>query len=175
MRLISFITVKILITALIATVSASCVATSRLGVAEISDQNGRPCFSIPLDVETTDGLPLYTLAVTDIKFLDGGRTLPPEHWHFVATDLTSPPQLSPNECILYGNAPPLTRQRSLKSLQLFHPYIVSVGAKPKHSNLSAYTAEFCITLDDAGKKKVQVISSDRRLGDKRYDVCAKPQ
>lgn len=164
---------RLLITVAITLNSASCVATSRIGTAEVSDQNGQPCFSIPSNAETMEGLPLITLAVTDINLLDGGRKLPPESWHFVATNLGAPPKLFPDKCVRYGEAPPATRQRTLKPLELFHPYIVSVGARPKDSNLSAYTAEFCITMDETGRRKIQVISSDRRLGEQRYQVCTK--
>jgi len=156
-------------------VSSSCAATSRLGIAEISESNGLPCFSVPLDAETKNGLPLHALVVKEIKSADRGQTLQGELWHFAAADPTSPTQLRPEKCIRYGEAPAGTVQRTLKPLQSFHPYAVAVAARPENSNVIAYSAEFCIKSDSAGKIAIQVISPDKRSGDKRYDVCARPR
>lgn len=154
--------------------ASSSSAYSRMGTAQISDVNGLPCFSIPLDYETEDGVSFYSLYVSELTSPDHGRTLPPMLWSISARDATSPPQLLPPACIPYGQTPPDTVQRTLQPLSLFRPYYVAVRAWRKKTSLVAYTAEFCITADIEGKLKARVIPQDQRLGPQRYDVCKKP-
>ena len=157
----------------LAMICSLCIAASRMGTAEVSDKNGMPCFALPSDPETRDGLPLYVLAVTEVKSVDGMKTPPEELWYFTAADFKMPPQLRPTDCIRYGETPASTLQRTLKPLQPFHPYSVSIVAREKSSSMLAYVAEFCVKPDHMGRTTVQIISSVRSEGDKRYGVCAR--
>lgn len=162
---------QLLFAVAMAMICSSCIATSRMGAAEVSDRNGAPCFALPSDAQTRDGLPLYVLAVTAVKSVNGMKTQPEELWHFTAADFESPPQLRPTDCNPCGEAPASRLQRTLEPLQPFHPYSVSIVARKKSSSMLAYGAEFCIKPDHMGKVTVQMISSDRSEGDKRYGVC----
>ena len=160
---------------ILALASSSCVATSRMGMVEVSDVGGKPCFTVPTELETQNGIPLYGLIVSELTLRDRGNILPVELWRFGATDVKSPPLIYPKQCVQYGQTPQQTTQKTLKSLELFHPYAVSIRAKGTNTSVIAYAAEFCLTADQTGKTQVLTISADRRQGDERYKVCAPSQ
>ena len=152
----------------------SSMATSRLGTAVVTESQGLPCFSIPENAETHQGLPLRGIAVTELPTGDW-KKLPAELWHFVGADPSSHRVLMPKDCIRYGAAPDASIQRSFKPLEPFRVYHVNVNARTDDSGMIGYVAKFCVKPDSSGKMSVQTISPDERGGDKRYDVCAKPR
>lgn len=151
----------------------SSMATSRLGTAVVTESNGVPCFSIPANEETRQGLPLRGIVVSESQTGDWNK-LPPELWHFMAADPASRPQLLPTTCIRYGEAPAASVQRTFKPLEPYRVYHVMVNARSDDSGMIGYVAKFCIKPDAARKITVQAISPDERGGDKRYEVCARP-
>lgn len=157
--------------ALICSSQTSAMATSRMGWAVVTELNGRPCFSIQENDETRGGLPLDGIVVEETLSAVAGK-YPAEVWHFTTTDLSPKTILLPTACVRYGDAPPNTTQRTLKQLELFKIYSVSVIARPENSNIIAYRAEFCIQSDNHGKITVQQISNGERGGKQRYEVCA---
>lgn len=70
---------------------------SRMGTAVITDSEGIPCFSIPDDVETSRGLPLQGISVSELP--DGRSELPHNVWRLKATNYDSLPTLHPKKCI----------------------------------------------------------------------------
>ena len=160
-------------------IAALCVgctpslATSRLGVAVVTESDGVPCFSIPDSAETRQGLPLTGIVVSELPTGDW-RKLPAELWHFTAAAPASRLQLRSGACVRYGEAPAATVQRTLKPLEPFHVYSVMVNARPDDAGMIGYVAKFCVTPGGAGKNLVHAISTDERKGDKRYEVCVRP-
>ncbi|WP_426101662.1 hypothetical protein [Massilia sp. TSP1-1-2] len=160
----------------VAALSAGCtssMATSRMGSAVVTESNGVPCFSIPVNDETRQGLPLRGIAVTEIQTGDW-NTLPAELWHFTAADPASRLQLRPTACVRYGEAPTASIQRTFKPLMPYRVYYVMVNARTDDSSMIAYVAKFCVKPAAAGKNIVQTISPDERGGDQRYELCARP-
>ena len=151
----------------------SSMATSRLGTAVVTESNGVPCFSVPANDETRQGLPLRGIVVSEMQTGDWNK-LPAELWHFSAADSASRPELRPTECVRYGEAPAASVQRTFKPLEPYRVYHVMVNARPDDSGMIGYVAKFCIKPDGAKKIIVQAISPDERGGDKRYQVCARP-
>jgi hypothetical protein len=165
---------RFLLVAMLCAGCTSSMATSRVGTAVVTESNGLPCFSIPANGETRQGLPLRGIAVTEIQTGDWNK-LPAELWHFTAADPSSRSQLHPTKCIRYGEAPAASVQRALKPLEPFRVYYVNVNARTDDSGMIGYVAKFCVKPDGAGKNIVQVISPDERGGEKRFEVCARQQ
>jgi hypothetical protein len=149
------------------------MATSRMAVGVVSDQEGNPCFSIPLEAETKNGLPLDGIVVAEARFINNDEP-PSERWHFMAIDPINRPLVRPDACILYGRAPPNTKQRALKPLDYFRIYRVSILARTPISNTVAYSAKFCVTPDNFGNPVVHAIPDDDQKGNKRFAVCQRP-
>jgi hypothetical protein len=159
---------------LAATMSVGCtsaIAMSRVGTAEVSTVDGLPCFSIPQNAETKNGLPLRGIVVSEIQTRDRS-TVPTELWHFVAADPSTRIWLHPQTCIRYGEAPIHSVQRSFKPLEPYKVYYVNLNARKDDSGMIGYVAKFCVKAGSDGKIMVQAISPDERGGDKRYGVCA---
>lgn len=150
----------------------SSFATSRLGTAVVKDLDGRPCFSIESNSETRNGLPLRVIAVTAMGDSDFRKA---EAWHIMSTDLAHATLLRPTECILYGEAPSNTVQRTFKKLDFFRIYNVEVVAKEENSNMVAYGAAFCIVLDSSGKTRVQAVPSEVDSAAPHYQPCEPPR
>lgn len=160
---------------IIAAIYLACTpafALSRMGTATITDLDGTPCFSIPENIETRKGLPLWGLYISELP--NGDRdNLPPTVWSFSADDYDAPPILFPSQCILYGDSPAGTTQRSLNQLQPLKVYSIFLKAKHEGSSMIGYSGEFCIKPAGPGRAFVQVISEDRSLGDARFSGCHK--
>lgn len=164
-----------LIAAAIALNSPLCAATSRMGTAEVTTVGGLPCFSIPYSRDTRHGLPLQVLYVSEVRSPDAGLSLPAELWHIAASDTASPPSLHPQTCIRYGQAPATTVQRTVKPLQMFHPYHVAIRAPHENAGMMAYVAQFCLIQYAGGHVRVQVIAQNGAGDDERFSVCRRPQ
>jgi hypothetical protein len=145
-----------------------------MGVAVVKDQDGQPCFSIPLEVETKNVLPLDGIVVMEARLIDNDAP-PSERWHFMAIDPANRTPLRPDACIIYGKAPPNTKQRTLRPLEQFTIYRVSILARTAISNTVAYSAKFCVTPDNFGNPVIHAISGDERKGNKRFVVCQRPE
>lgn len=151
---------------------SSSFATSRAGTVKIIDYNGTPCFSVPNNSETKNGLPLHGLFVNELpnKNDDG---LPRSIWSFRATDYNSLPNTFPKHCIPFGELPDGTTERALEPLQLLKVYSVYLQAKHEGSSMDGYSGEFCIKPAGSGRTVVQVIREDYSLGDARFEGCVK--
>lgn len=152
----------------------SSMATSRIGAAVVSESKGLPCFSIPASAETSEGVPLRALVVSEIQTGDW-RTLPDVLWSFRTAIAPARPLLRPKDCIRYGEAPGGSTQSPVTRLKPFHVYYVNVIAKSEDSSMIGYVAKFCLKPDSTGKVVIQLISPDERGGSKRYDVCLPPK
>jgi hypothetical protein len=157
----------------VATTCFSCVATSSMGKAVVSDVNGLPCFSVPANSATQSGVPLDALGVTKMK---GKKEVgyPTEVWYFRITPPGETMLVHPKDCILYGQVPKTAQQEEFEPLQSYQVYSVFMQAVPKDSNLQGYRAEFCVTASESGKKKVLVVPWDESARKWQYEVCAKP-
>lgn len=69
----------------------------------------------------------------------------------------------------------ITIQRTLKQVEMFRVYDVSVIARNENSNMIAYHAEFCIKSDNLGKITVHQIPDDEYGDKKRYEACMRPK
>jgi hypothetical protein len=150
----------------------SSFATSRLGIAEIRQVEGYPCFTIPMNGETRSGVPLYGIFVKEDR-MGGPEELAKDVW--TSEDLSFPPKtrLHPERCIRYGENINTHTQSNIKPLELYKIYYVSIIAKEEESNVISYVANFCITSDQLGRRKIQMIPRDNRLGEARFNVCNK--
>lgn len=149
--------------------SSACSATSRMEAAAISESKGAPCFSIPKNSETKNGIPLHSILVSEIKGADW-RTLPEELWSFSVVPPTDSILLRPENCIRYGETPDSAKQGKLRPLEFFHVYSVGVAARPVDSNIIAYGARFCIKPVGNGRIAIQILSPNSDAKDTR---CAK--
>lgn len=148
------------------------LALSRMGTAIISDSEGIPCFSIPENFETSKGLPLYGIFISELP--DGvSSKLPPYVWSLKATNYDSLPILYPKKCVQYGETPGGTALHILKQLELLKVYSVFIQAKQDGSSMMGYSGQFCLKPAGSGRTTVKVISEDRRLGDARFAGCFK--
>ena len=152
---------------------APSLAMSRMGTATVTEVNGLPCFSVLRDRETRNGLPLSVLVVSEVGSPDGMRTLPAALWSISAAGSAPRHLLRPEACIRYGEAPAGTVQRTLRQLELFHPYHVSIKAGDGSYGTVAHRARFCLTADAMGQVRVQRMppESQRHLVP---DPCAPP-
>lgn len=147
-------------------------ATSRMGTATISDSDGIPCFSVPETSETKFGLPLHGITISELP--DGSTgNIPLAVWSFKESNHQAPPILMPKQCILYGESPPNTIQRTLRPLELLKIYSIYMRARHDDSSMMGYMGQFCIKPAGSGRTTVQVISEDPRLGEHRYKGCVK--
>lgn len=148
------------------------LAMSRMGTAIITDSEGIPCFSIPENFETSRGLPLHGIFISELP--DGiSSKLPPYVWSLKATNYESLPTLYPKECVQYGETPDGTAPQILKPLELLKVYSVFIQAKQDGSSMMGYSGKFCLKPAGSGRTTVQVISEDQRLGDARFAGCFK--
>lgn len=160
--------------ALMASFGTACSATSRIETAEITTVRGKPCFSIPHNFETRNGIPLYGVVVNDPKPAEFG-TRPPPLWRFSVSPPGNSVMMRPGECIGYGEKPDNATAMlgPAKSLEPYYVYSVSLDARPPASNVANYYGQFCMKPAANGTLTVQTVSTDR--SDKsRFEVCAKP-
>lgn len=144
----------------------ACAATSRMETAIISLSQGLPCFSIPENAETKNGIPLYGIQVTEIKAKDW-KSLPDSLWSFSVKTSNRPILLRPGNCIRYGDTPALATQGALKELKPFHVYSVGITARPIDSNVVAYGARFCLKPASDGNVEIQLLAPNSSQEDKR--------
>lgn len=157
--------------AALALTSASCAATSRVGSAVITEVNGLPCFSVPNDAETRNGVPLFTVSVTK-RNAPGATTLPARVWFSWIEPRGKSIILKPPNCIRYGVVPPFAQQELSVPLQPYSIYTAVLQAVPEGSNLRGYKGEFCMIPGAADKLRVQVVPWDEKASKWRYDLCA---
>jgi hypothetical protein len=151
----------------------SCTATSRIDGAVITEVNGAPCFSIPENAETRNGVPLFTLAVN--KRNAPGATTPPEDvWFVRVVPLGQSILWKPKNCIRYGVVPKGAEQDFLIPLQPYDIYTLTLQAVPEGSNLRGYDGEFCLIPDDNKKLRVKTVPWDEKNSTWRYEVCSRP-
>lgn len=153
-------------------ISSSVLSLSRMGTASIFESEGLPCFSIPENTETENGVPLDGLFVSELPSADRNK-LPLSVWSFRAHEDEESPRIFPKHCIVYGETPSGTTQRTLRPLQLLKVYSVFIRAAHDGSSMMGYSGEFCIKPAGSGRTAVHVISQDASLGESRYQGCTK--
>lgn len=151
----------------------ACGATSRMGDAVVSNSGGVPCFTIPKNSETRQGIPLDGLIVSELTSSDES-TYPNELWQFSIEPPGSSITMRPEKCILYGALPKLAKQNSLTPLKPFQVYAVFLHAVPKGTSLRGYKADFCVFPEKNGQTSVKVIPWNDVEKKWQYEVCAKP-
>lgn len=154
---------------LVASLDAS--ANSRMGSAEVKIIDGQLCFSLPENEETRDGIPLFSIFVSEEKTAKAG-TLPAELWHLSVMPRGKFITLSSKDCIAYGREWPGTVQRSSITLAPLHVYSVFLHARPEQSNLIGYDARFCIIPLDNGKFSVKSSTRDDPRGHETLKGCS---
>jgi len=169
---IKFIATSIITAILFISMPLPSSATSRLGTAEVRQDQDYPCFAIPMNRETRNGVPFYGIFVKEDR-MEGPEELAKDMW--TSEDLDFPPRsrLHPDQCIRYGEKLKTHTQSTTKPLDLYKIYYVSIIAKEEGSNIISYVANFCITPDQLGRHRVQMIAPDNSLGKARFDVCTK--
>ena len=159
-----------LLGAALALASASCTASSRMGRAVVTQIDGTPCFGIPHNAETRNGVPFTTVNVTKNN-APGATTLPELVWLSWIEPRGKTILLKPGTCIRYGKLPAPAHQETFIALQPYKVYSVMLQAVPEGSNLRGYDAEFCLIPDAAQKHRVQVIPWDEQASRWRYELC----
>lgn len=160
-----------ILVATLAISSVSCVPGTRMGSAVITEVDGLPCFSVPRNKETRNGVPLFTLVVTE-RNAPGATALPKEVWIFRVEPMGKSIVWKPENCISYGVTPPTAVQELLLPLQPHSIYKLAFHAVPEGSNLRGYRGEFCMIPRVNGRLRVQVVPWDEQANQWRYDVCA---
>ena len=150
--------------------SATCTASSSVGRAVITDVNGLPCFGVPNNAETRDGVPLFTVIVTK-RNLPGATTLPEKVWFSWIEPRGKSILLKPGSCIRYGVLPPSAQQEFLVPLEPYSIYSLMLQAFPQNSSLRGYKGEFCMIPGAGNKLRVQVVPWDEKASTWRYDLC----
>ena len=136
----------------------------------ITDLNGTPCFGVPNNAETRQGVPLFTVTVTKRNF-PGATTLPEQAWFSWIEPRGKSIVLKPENCIRYGQLGPLAKQDFLLPLQPFTVYTLMLQAVPEGSNLRGYKADFCLIPDAKKKLRVKVVPWDEQASAWRYELC----
>lgn len=145
---------------------------SRMGTASITDVEGVPCFSIPENSETKNGLPFHEMSISELpNGIDSD--LLSNAWNIRATNFNSLPNLLPRNCIQYGEVPDGTTQRIFKPLELLKVYSFFLQARHDGSSMMGYSGEFCLKPAGPERTFVQIIPEDQSLGDARFAGCVK--
>lgn len=166
-------------TAIVVVLAGSgCGATSRVATALVTQQDGQPCFALPMDSETRRApVRLFSLSVTpDVERTDW-RSLPQEAWGFelAAPGATIDP--ARDGCIRYGRLPPAASPRAGPAeLKPGQRYRVEINARPADGDSSTlgYQAEFCLKAARDGSITVQPVLWDEAARRWRREVCAAP-
>ena len=159
---------------LIATTCVSCVATSKMGEAVVTDVDGLPCFSVPLSSISQEGVPLDALGVTRKKSpRDVGY--PKDVWYFRIMPPGKTILIHPKKCIQYGKIPESAEQEEFEPLLSYQVYSVFMHAVPDGTEIQGYRAEFCLINSKGEERKVLVVPWDATARRWRYEVCAKPE
>lgn len=145
-----------------------------MGTAIVTESDGIPCFSIQLDDETKNGLPLHGIAVTENVSSIAGQ-YPAEFWRF-ETDERSPKTLiHPSKCVRYGEIPGDATERVHKELATFQVYSVNIVARRENANMVAYRANFCIKPVKPGQMEIVIIPSNYRGSNGSHELCRQSQ
>ena len=156
--------------ALIAMLFTSC---SGIGRAVVTDVDGQPCFSIPQNWDTRNGLDLYDLSVSQNNGPEAEKPYE-DVWRFSVEPPGSSIIARPGNCFLYGVTPARATQTVHQPLELYRVYHVFLHARPDNSPLRGYDAEFCVKPTANGKTMVQHVMWDEKAGRRRYDLCERP-
>jgi hypothetical protein len=139
--------------------------------AVITQVDGLPCFTVPDNRETRDGVPLSSVTVTKNN-PPGATTLPETVWITRVQPRGKTILWTPQQCVRYGVSPPSAKQEQSSPLQPYQIYAVMFKAIPAGSNLRGYHAEFCMVPDVAEKLQLQVVPWDEKASAWRYELCA---
>lgn len=92
-------------------------ATSRVGNAEVRQDQNYLCFAIPMNRETRNGVPVYGIFVKEDR-MAGPEELVKDMW--TSEDRNFPPRsrLRPDQCIRYGKKLKAHTQSTTKTLGL---------------------------------------------------------
>lgn len=146
---------------------------SGIGEAVVTDVDGQPCFSIPKNWDTRNGLDLHSLSVSQNNGQDAEKPYE-DVWMFSVEPPGSSIIARPGQCYRYGVTPTRATQAVHKPLELYRVYNVFLHARPDNSPLRGYDAEFCIKPAANGKTSVQLVKWDDKAGRRRYDLCERP-
>ncbi len=113
---------------LFATICASCVATSKMGEAVVTEVDDElPCFSVSPSCVSQVGMPLDALAVTRIKS-NGDVGYPKEVWYFRIIPPGETIVALPKTCIRYGKLANSAQQEKFSPLLSHQAYSAFMDA-----------------------------------------------
>lgn len=142
-------------------------ATSRMGDAEVRDDNGIPCFTITKDEENRSGVPALG-AIT----VDDATIKPSNHvWSFSFKPIGKSQPIASSGCIRYGEAPDGTEtSKAAEHLQVGKIYEVFLNASSpdSHDPTFGYDAKFCLVPQQNSIAKVHQI---RYSNGWHYELC----
>ncbi|MEJ7807479.1 MAG: hypothetical protein WKG03_16335 [Telluria sp.] len=150
--------------------STGCSGNSRPD-AIVTAVDGGPCFAVPANRQTRDGIPLYGLLVSEREARKS--MLPSDLWIVSVKPAGAAIKTRPESCIRYGITPAGAEGAAAFPLQPYHIYTVDLNARPEDSDIHSYSAEFCIKPAADGKVIVQVVPWDDNAKRWKYDVCNK--
>lgn len=132
---------KVIVSTTVTVLATTACATSRMGVADVRQEEGVPCFTVTPQEEERAGAPrLMALTVHDASVKPVT-----EVWWFTLSDL-SPMLITSKICIRYGQAP--IGSESVKALPLVvgRAYEVFLNTKlaDKTDPTFGYMAKFCM-------------------------------
>jgi hypothetical protein len=151
---------------------SNCFASQRIENVVVRAVNGTPCFSIPLNRETRNGIPFYSILVSDVLSA-GPNTRPERYWQADIIPYGNSISITPNDCFTYGKDLPSSEQLALKPLAPYRVYSVNLLAHPENSNLVGYSGEFCLIPGNNGDLTVKVLIRDGKPDAERYSVCTR--
>jgi hypothetical protein len=150
-------------------IAAACTATSSMGLAQLTQVDEQPCFSIEDTMANRRNPPL----LRGISVYDVGQKPVKRVWSF-GIPQASQSVLQSGACVQYGELPYGAEQTSPPvKLEFGNVYDVAVNARAENATNSIYLyrVKFCLIKDAAGRTKVHEIQWDDKQGRWRYDVC----
>lgn len=136
-------------------------AASGVGVAVVTESDGRPCFGLSNTPETRDGLPLYSLLLSEVRSKEPGQP-PEEVWIASVIPNGKSIPLMPGRCIQYGQKIANVENELLRKLEPYTIYSIFLNAKSADSHLMGYSADFCFIPTTNGS--IEIINLTYSIG-----------
>lgn len=159
---------KQLVLAILAALTTSACATSRMGEAEVRQVDGVPCFTITeKEEQRAGGAP----RLSALSVYDASASPTTEIWSFTS-QLAKMPTLSSGACIPYGQAPAGSETTKSIPLQVGKKYgvVLSTEREDPSDPTFGYDARFCLVAKPDGGVRVQQVIYSKGW---RYEACKK--
>lgn len=132
---------------------------SRVGDADARLQDGQPCFTITAsEAARGPAVRVQAVSVAD-PFIKPVTDL----W-WVMFDAAQPPPISPDRCVVYGQAGEGTKGIPAPALQTRKVYEVFINGRPSDASdpTRGYRGRFCLTVDASGARQVMAVAYGTR-------------